>query len=217
MMSRSLDLAPDSPQLGCPECDLLVDAPVLEVGQRARCGRCGYVLTVNFEDPFSRAFSFAAGGLVMLAIALSFKFLSISASGVTNSMTLIQTVSYLAEYGANGIAFLVFVFVILVPVLMLAWITVLSICLRSGLFHPLIIPPTRWLFHLNAWSMVEVFAIGVIVSLVKLAAMARVELGISFWAYLVFAVLFLRAFSSLDRLTVWTHIERLGFRVTAQA
>ena len=69
--------------------------------------------------------------------------------------------------------------------------------------------PTRWLFHLNAWSMVEVFAIGVIVSLVKLAAMAKVTLGPSFWAYLAFTVLFLLAFSAMDRLTVWRDIERL--------
>jgi paraquat-inducible protein A len=56
---------------------------------------------------------------------------------------------------------------------------------------------------------VEVFSIGVIVSLVKIAAMARVELGISFWAYLVFSILFLLTFSSLDRMTVWSAIERL--------
>ena len=204
-------------QVGCPECDLLLDMPELRTGEQARCGRCGYVLTVNLEDPFGRAFSLAVGGLVMLAIALGFDFLSISASGVTNSMTLIQTVSFLADYGATGIAFLVFVFVILVPVLMLTWITVLALSLRIGLVHPLFIPPTRWLFHLNAWAMVEVFAIGVIVSLVKLAAMARVELGMSFWAYLIFTVLFLRAFASLDRMTVWTQIERLqpGLEVKA--
>ena len=62
---------------------------------------------------------------------------------------------------------------------------------------------------------VEVFAIGVIVSLVKLAAMARVELGLSFWAYLAFSGLFLLAFSSMDRLTVWSSIERIRGGVPA--
>jgi paraquat-inducible protein A len=166
-------------------------------------------LTVNYADPHSRVLSFAIAGLVMLVIALSFSFLSISASGVTNSMTLIQTVSYLSEYGANGIALLVFVFVILVPLLMLVWMVVLSLCLRLRIYGDLLLPPTRWIFHLNAWAMAEVFAIGVIVSLVKLAAMARVELGLAFWAYLAFVVLFIRAFSSLDRLTVWTDLTEL--------
>ena len=125
-------------------------------------------------------------------------------------MTLVQTVSYLAQYGADTIALLVSVFVILVPLVMLMFMVVLSSALRSGRFHPLLLAPTRWLFHLNAWAMVEVFAIGVIVSLVKLAAMAKVTLGPSFWAYLAFTVLFLLAFAAMDRLSVWRDIERLG-------
>jgi paraquat-inducible protein A len=203
-----MSLEPDR-AIGCPECDQLVDAPLLEVGQRARCRRCGYLLTTCLDDPFGRALAYAVAALVMIAVAVSFPFLSISASGVTNGMTLTEAVSLLAEYGANGIAVLVFLFVILVPVIMLVWITVLSSALRKGFFHWWMTAPTRWLFHLNGWAMVEVFAIGVIVSLVKLAAMANVELGIAFWAYMVFALLFLRAFASLDRYTVWSRIEML--------
>lgn len=198
--------------VGCPECDQLGEVPPLLPGQRARCARCGYVLTVCFDDPYARAWSFSVAALVLLAIAFSFPFLSISAAGVTNSMTLVQTVQYLAQYGADGIAVLVSIFVILVPVLMLTFITMLATALRANRFHPLLLPPTRWLFHLNGWAMVEVFAIGVIVSLVKLAAMAKVSLGPSFWAYLGFTVLFLLAFSSMDRLTVWLDIERIAGR-----
>ncbi|MFV2089272.1 MAG: paraquat-inducible protein A [Pseudomonadales bacterium] len=170
------------------------------------------MLTVGSDDPFTRASSLAVAGLIMLAIALGFPFLSISAAGVKSSMTLIETVSYLAEYGAEVIAGLVFIFVILIPVLMLLLMTTLSLCLRAGYFHDAMVAPTRWLFHLNAWSMVEVFSIGVIVSLVKLAAMAKVELGMSFWAYLAFTVLFLKAYSSMDRLTFWTTVDVLRSR-----
>jgi paraquat-inducible protein A len=196
--------------VGCPECDLLGQVGFLNPGERAVCARCGCVLTVCFEDPYARAWSFSVAALIVLVIAFSFPFLSISAAGVTNSMTLVQTVLYLAQYGADLIAFLLSVFVILVPLLMLLFMVVLATALRAGRFHPLLMAPTRWLFHLNAWSMVEVFAIGVIVSLVKLAAMAKVTLGPSFWAYLAFTVLFLLAFSAMDRLSVWRDIERLS-------
>ncbi len=195
--------------VGCPECDLLGELGELNPGERAVCARCGCVLAVCFEDPYARAWSFSVAALIVLAIAFSFPFLSISAAGVTNSMTLVQTVLYLAQYGADLIAVLVSVFVIMVPLVMLIFMVLLATALRLGRFHPLLLAPTRWLFHLNAWSMVEVFAIGVIVSLVKLAAMAKVTLGPSFWAYLAFAVLFLLAFAAMDRLSVWRDIERL--------
>ncbi|HEY5645667.1 MAG TPA: paraquat-inducible protein A [Pseudomonadales bacterium] len=195
--------------IGCPECDLLGEIPTLAPGERARCSRCGFVLSVSYADPFGRAFALGLSALIMLLVAMSFPFLSITASGVSNSMTLLETVSYLAEYGAEAISILVLFFVVLVPMIMLVLIVLLSLSLRAGRFSPVLRPPARWLFHLNAWAMVEVFAIGVIVSLVKLAAMAHVELGLSFWAYLAFSVLFLLAFSSMDRLTVWTTVERV--------
>ena len=202
--------APSAQTVGCPECDLLGTVGLLSPGERAKCARCGCVLSVCFEDPYARAWSYSVAALVVLAIAFSFPFLSISAAGVTNSMTLVQTVFYLAQYGADAIAVLVSLFVILVPLIMLTFMVVLATVLRAERFHPLLLAPTRWLFHLNAWAMVEVFAIGVIVSLVKLAAMAKVSLGISFWAYLAFTLLFLLAFSSMDRQSVWRDIERLS-------
>ena len=215
MLTERSGLAESGPYLteqtvGCPECDLLGEVGELNPGERAKCARCGCVLSVCFEDPYARAWSFSVAALVVLAIAFSFPFLSISAAGVTNSMTLVQTVLYLAQYGADAIAFLVSLFVILVPLVMLTFMVVLATALRANRFHPWLRVPTRWLFHLNAWSMVEVFAIGVIVSLVKLAAMAKVTLGPSFWAYLAFTVLFLVAFSAMDRLSVWRDIERLS-------
>ena len=196
--------------VGCPECDLLCEVGALKPGERAVCARCGCVLTACFEDPYARAWSYSVAALIVLVIAFSFPFLSISAAGVTNSMTLVQTVVYLAQYGADAIAALVSLFVILVPLVMLIFMVLLSTILRAGRFHPLLLAPTRWLFHLNAWAMVEVFAIGVIVSLVKLAAMAKVTLGPSFWAYLAFSALFLLAYSAMDRLSVWRDIERLN-------
>ena len=205
-------LPADINRIGCPECDLLTEFQDLNPGERARCGRCGFVLSVCFDDPFARCLSYSVAALVVLGIAFSFPFLTITAAGISNSMTLVQTVSYLAQYGAHIIAILLSVFVILVPSLMLVLMIVISASLHRSWFHPLLMPPARWLFHLNAWSMVEVFAIGVIVSLVKLAAMAKVEIGPSFWAYLAFTVLFLLAFSGFDRLTVWRAIERLGGR-----
>ena len=57
--------------------------------------------------------------------------------------------------------------------------------------------------------MAEVFLIGVIVSLVKIAAMATVEMGISFWAYAAFTICFTLAISNLDRVQCWSEIERL--------
>jgi paraquat-inducible protein A len=58
--------------------------------------------------------------------------------------------------------------------------------------------------------MVEVFIIGVIVSLVKIAAMATVVVGLAFWAYAAFTLCFTVTIGSLDRYQCWEHLEALG-------
>ena len=57
--------------------------------------------------------------------------------------------------------------------------------------------------------MVEVFLIGVVVSLVKLAQLADMQLGFSFWAYVAFSVSFTLALTTLDRFQCWQKIEQL--------
>jgi paraquat-inducible protein A len=44
---------------------------------------------------------------------------------------------------------------------------------------------------------------------VKIAAMATVVIGISFWAYAAFTICFTLAVSSLDRYQCWERIEAL--------
>ena len=81
--------------------------------------------------------------------------------------------------------------------------------MQLGRASPWLKPAGRILYSLQEWSMVEVFLIGVVVSLVKLASMASVQLGLSFWAYAAFGVCFTLAMSTLDRFHCWQSIERL--------
>jgi len=155
---------------------------------------------------------YAATAIVFLVIALSFPFLSLQASGLQNSMTLPQVITSLAFFHEGLVAFLVMSFVFLIPGLMLLAIIMLCQAMLLKQLFFWVAPVARILFHLNAWAMVEVFAIGVIVSLVKIAGMAKVSLGISFWGYLAFALFFLLAMKNLDRLTVWATIEQLRSR-----
>jgi paraquat-inducible protein A len=195
--------------VGCPECDLLIDQPTLTPGQSSQCPRCKHVLSICREDYSQRAFSYALAALIFLTISLRFPFLALDSHGIENSMTLFQTVSLLADYGANTIAIIVFLIVILIPTFMLVLILIISASLSLRTFPQALIAVTRWLYRTSAWTMVDVFSIAVIVSLVKMLSMAHIEFGIAFWSYLVFAGLFLLALASLDRRTVWADISAL--------
>ncbi len=124
-------------------------------------------------------------------------------------MTLPRTAYVLYMDGYWTIALLVMLPIIGIPALMVAAMMALTIQLNRGKPAGWLVPTARLLFFLNPWSMVEVFVIGVIVSLIKIGHMAHVVLGIAFWSYVAFALCFIAALTNLDRLHLWRQIEEL--------
>lgn len=196
--------------VACPACDLLCDVSSLAPGERARCRRCSHFLTERKPQALRRAAAYALTALVFLLIACSFPFLSFRAGSIRSVMSLPETAIQLYQEGMVELALLVAGFIILVPAAVLSMVLALVFGLAGN-------RPRRWLrgvarlvFHLQDWSMAEVFFIGVLVSIVKLSEMAHITVGVSFWAYAAFGLFFLLAVSNLDRYQSWCRIERLG-------
>jgi paraquat-inducible protein A len=195
-------------RLACVQCDLLLAVPGVREGERASCPRCGHLLWNRAPDALQRSLSFAVAAAVLLVAANAFPFLALEAHGLENVMTLPRSLLELYREGYAPLAAIVFTFIVAVPGLMLLIILALLTPLVRERPAGWLVPAGRLLFQLSPWSMVEVFVIGVIVSLVKIHHMAHVVLGLSFWSYVGFAVCFTAALAGLDRLEVWRRIER---------
>lgn len=193
----------------CIECDLLLEVSVRE-GQRAECPRCGHLVTRRTPDALTRTIALATASAALLVLANAFPFLSLEASGLEKVMTLPRSAVELYRDGYPTIAVLVLGPIVGVPALMLTTLVALLVPLRRRQPAPWLVSAGRLLFALNPWSMAEVFVIGVLVSLVKIGAMATVVLGISFWSYIAFTVCFTATLSGLDRFQVWREIEACG-------
>lgn len=193
--------------IACHGCDLLVDVSELESGSRADCPRCGHFLTRYRHDAMSRVLAYSIASLILLVLSNSFPFLSFGASGLESVMTLRAAPFSLWDYGMPELAIMVAAFIIYIPALILVLLVLVSLPLMQGKNAPWLHFAARAVFTMKNWAMVEVFLIGVIVSLVKIAAMATVVLGLSFWAYTAFSICFTLAVVSLDRYQCWEMIE----------
>lgn len=198
-----------SGEIACHGCDLLVNVAGLKEGESASCPRCGHFLTRYRADSYSRVLAYTVAGLILLVMANSFSFLSFAASGLESVITLRETPGAVWNYGMPSVAIMVAAFIIIIPAIVLILLLLLCIPLERGQYKPWLVPVAKWVFLGQNWAMVEVFIIGVIVSLVKIAAMATVVLGISFWAYAGFSICFILAVASLDRYQCWERIEAL--------
>jgi len=196
--------------IACPSCDVVFDIAILQDGESANCSRCGHFLSTYRADETSRVIAYTSSALILLALACSYPFMSFKASGLESLMTLPQTALNLLYDGMPGLAFLVATFIILLPALVLVLILALNVALHTERHYHWLRPVGRLIYTLQGWCMVEVFFIGVLVSLVKVGHMATVVMGLSFWAYALFSLLFVLSLSGLDRAQCWRRIEILS-------
>ncbi|MBN2793489.1 MAG: PqiA/YebS family transporter subunit [Desulfuromonadales bacterium] len=193
--------------IGCPDCDLIMELPVLRDGQRAFCPRCNHLLTHRAHRALERSAAFALAALIFLILANLYPFISFEASGHTQVMTLFQSAQELFKNGSEVLSFFVLAFIILFPgfILFSQLLVLVPILLKR---QPVSDCSTwaRFIFTLGPWSMAEVFILGVLASLIKIASMATIVLGLSFWAYVAFALCFLAAATRLDRYQFWRTI-----------
>ncbi|MGL4206776.1 MAG: PqiA/YebS family transporter subunit [Aeromonadaceae bacterium] len=192
----------------CHECDLLVAVPVLHEGEQAVCPRCGDILAQLPKYPLQRPLVYALTSLIMLACANFLPFLAINAKGLANSMSLFQAASVLFSEEYRVLSVVVYLCMQLLPLACLLLICYLYLGFRLWRGPPpWAATVCRGLFMLLPWSMVEVFLVGVLVSLIKIASLAEVAIGYGFWCFCVFCVMYLKSMLHLDRGWMWDRIR----------
>ncbi|WP_110599409.1 paraquat-inducible protein A [Salinicola lusitanus] len=187
----------------CHECDLLVALPPLHPGERASCPRCGHTLSHRHFRPAERSLAFAISALMALAAALYFPFISFEARGVSNAIHLVDTSASLVRFHEPFVGMLVLLTVVVLPTVYLLAVVWLHLGLLQRRPLPRSYRIARALSHLGPWMMADVFVIGALVSLIKIAGMASVDLGLSFWAFCVYALLLLLTTRSIDTDWMW--------------
>lgn len=194
----------------CHECDLLIGVPSLAIGQKAYCPRCNYLLVANRRAAQERIFAFAVAGLLFLLLANAFPFLGFSAKGQEHSVTLLQSVAILITHNFASLAAIVFAAIIAIPAAFLVGIVYVS----SAVALPRPLPGTttilRWVLLLLPWSMAEIFLIGILVSFIKIVAIAEVALGLSFWSYVLFSICMTVVVLHLDKREIWQRVRALS-------
>ena len=194
----------------CHECDLLVDMPVLELGQKAFCPRCAYLLAANRPNAGNSAFAFAMTALIFLSLANSFPFLGFAAQGQERTVTLIEGLDAMVAGDLPSLAVIVFLSIVLIPAIFLLGVIYVSIALKLGRLLPGTRFVLRWALLLMPWSMAEIFIIGILVSFVKIVSLADVALGLSFWAYATFTLCTIAVVMNLDRRDIWRRVHELS-------
>jgi paraquat-inducible protein A len=194
-------------QIACHECDLIHDIPSMPNRAAAVCVRCGCVLFRSKIDSIDRTLAWTFAGLVLYVVAVSFPFLAMKNGPIANETGLLTGIEFLYRQGIIPLAALVLLTCILIPLIQMLGLLYIFIPLKLNFRVKYAIPVFRLFKHIKPWSMMEIYMLGILVSIVKLGKMATIVPGLAVIAFglLIFVLNF--ALSAVDEHMVWEKLE----------
>lgn len=195
--------------VACPHCDALHRETDPPPGGRLRCRRCNAVLKTNRPTAMDRTLAAAFASVILMIGAVFFPFLELSAVGLNRKASVLDAALAFSSGLMVPLAIAVGMLIVVIPLIRALALTYVVLPLRLGR------PPApgaadalRLASHLKPWSMAEIFIIGVVVALVKVAGMASITLGPAFWALAFLVLLVVVEGTSLCEWSLWQTLER---------
>ncbi len=194
--------------IACHECDqLLYFVPSTDARQTAHCPRCDHAIQAGVSNSLDQVVALCITALIVLVIANYFNFLGFDAKGQERSINLLNASYELYLQGYPVLSVLIFTFIVAIPFLYMSCLLLICLPVKLGIRWR----PSLWVGRLCSamlpWAMSEVFLVGVLVALIKMASLATIIFGVSFWAYILFSILFLRVEHIVDSHRLWGWID----------
>ena len=191
--------------IACAQCDWLHACADLPAGYQAHCERCEALLGKAPPPSYDLTLALALTGLLMLLIAHLNPVFGIEVQGHSQSASLWQAAMTLYREDAWFLSLLVITTTLVFPTIELCAICYLLLPLRVDQTAPGFSQVLRTLQSVKPWVMVEVFMLGVLIAVVKLAGLADILTGAGLWSFAAVMLLMACTAASFDHNGLWHH------------
>ncbi len=194
--------------IACHECDALFKKPRLDRRSLARCPRCKATLYRSASSRLDNVVAMTLAALFTFLIAQAFPIVELETSGITSQTTLFGAIVALWNENMQIVAVMVFCSTTLFPLTELLALLYVLVPVRAGYVPPLFNRVLRAIQFVRPWGMIEVFMLGVLITIVKMISLARVIPEAALFAFgaltLMFAVVV-----TFDPGTLWDIADTL--------
>lgn len=159
-------------------------------GMIARCTRCEAVLGRGHRLALHTILALTIAAAIAFLIGISSNVLSLEMRGISKATTLPGAVSAAWTDGQEIVAVIAATTALIAPALFLALRLYVLVPLAAGRTPRGFAFCVRTLHHVGRWNMVEVFTIGILLSLVRLAGLADAVPGPGLFALGAVTMLF---------------------------
>lgn len=202
--------AADHNLISCHTCSLLINGNSIDEHLHISCPRCEAPLHKRKANSLTKTWALILTAAILYIPANVYPVMTVIQFGSGDPNTIMSGVIHLIEGGMWGLAMIIFLASIVIPVLKLLILSYLAITVKkkSG-WRP---RDRTLLFRITegvgAWSMVDIYVVAVLVGLVNLGALSTIKPGIgaSFFGAVVVITMF--AAHSFDPRLIWDNTER---------
>jgi paraquat-inducible protein A len=173
------------------------------------CPRCGAQIHPRKPESLSRTWALVISAYLLYIPANLLPMTYSTKLGLTQVDTIMSGVIYFVTTGVWPLALIIFVASICVPMIKLILLTLLLVSIqRRWRWRP--VERTRFYRIVEAigrWSMVDIFAVTIVAALVKVGALATVEIGLGALFFGAVVVLTMLAAMTFDPRLIWDAME----------
>ena len=191
----------------CHECDEVCKISDPHKVGSFRCPNCGHRLYSNRPGMVEEIYAYNIAAIILFAVTNYFPFLSFQVMGMTSHANFATSILYLFKEQQWLMGLAILLTTIVVPLMRILLYLLLTGPIYHG-YHP---PYAKQLLvlleKLLPWGMIDVFLVGVLVSIVKLVKMGTIIPGTSLWAFMVMVFVMAAAQAKFDPHIFW---ERIG-------
>ncbi len=205
-MATDLSISPNGLWL-CPDCDLAIQAIPLSGRKKACCPRCQRILARSKPDSLNTTLALTICGLILYIPANFSPVLIMELAGNQEYTSLWTGVTALWHSGMQPVAVLVFLFSMLFPLTRLLLLLLVFWSAFTGHNKPLARRFMGAYTHLREWSMLDIYLLGILVSVVKLGDMATVSMEMGLFCLAGLMVASITVHLNLNQATVWERIR----------
>lgn len=189
--------------VACHECDMLFHRDEIPPGARADCTRCGNELYRHIPRSLDRSLALYISTLILMVIANVYPFITMQTAGIEATNLVFSGGLALYQFGMAELGIVVFLTSILFPFVCVIGMLFLLVPAKFGQLAPYYGPVYRMVKMFEPWSLLSVFMLGTLISIVKLQSLAAVVPGLGMVGFVLMLITYSAARANFDPEVIW--------------
>lgn len=184
--------------------------PETSTGTTAICPRCKGTLYKKTANSIDKTLALSIAGLLLYLPSILLPLMTFESFGISDSANILESIINFYQNRYYFVAAMVLLTAVVLPLVLLTAIFLVSLHLRLRRFPQYLARLFRHYLHLEEWAMVEVYLLGITITIIKMADSADVTYHMGVVCFTVLVLVTLAISTVIDKELFWQTIATSG-------